>query len=162
MRARLPRLDDVNPARAWEPWKPDDNQRFDLRWAGHIYRRAAFGGTLDELRRAVKDGPDATVDRLLKGDPAAESYEPLIAASGASIAQSGDEASLRGWWLYAMLYGGHPLREKLTLFWHNHFATSVAKVRNVPAMFAQNQIIRKYARGLFARCSRTSAMIRRC
>ena len=28
-----------------------------------------------------------------------------------------------------MLEGGHPLREKLTLFWHNHFATSYAKVR---------------------------------
>jgi uncharacterized protein (DUF1800 family) len=149
MRARLPRLDEVNPARAWEPWRPDDNQRFDLRWAGHLYRRAAFGGTLDELRQAVKNGPDATVDRLMKGDPAAANYEPLIAASGASIAQSGDEANLRGWWLYAMLYGGHPLREKLTLFWHNHFATSVAKVRNVPAMLAQNQIIRKYALGSF-------------
>jgi uncharacterized protein DUF1800 len=149
MRARLPRLDDVNPARAWEPWLPDDNQRFDLRWAGHLYRRAAFGGTLAELRQAVKDGPDATVDRLMKGDPTAASYEPLIAASGASIAQSGDEANLRGWWLYAMLFGGHPLREKLTLFWHNHFATSVAKVRSVPAMLGQNQIIRKYALGSF-------------
>ena len=30
----------------------------------------------------------------------------------------------RGWWLYRMLHTGHPLREKLTLFWHNHFATS--------------------------------------
>ena len=35
-----------------------------------------------------------------------------------------DPVQVRGWWLYAMLEGGHPLREKLTLFWHNHFATS--------------------------------------
>ena len=41
-----------------------------------------------------------------------------------------DTTSLRAWWLYAMLEGGHPLREKLTLFWHNHFATSYAKVRS--------------------------------
>ena len=53
---------------------------------------------------------------------------------GLSFAESGkyytDTTSLRAWWLYTILEGGHPLREKLTLFWHNHFATSVAKVRN--------------------------------
>jgi hypothetical protein len=163
MPARLPALDQVDPTKAWEPWRPDASQRFDLRWAGHLYRRAAFGGTLDELRQAVKDGHEATVDRLLKGDAEAANYEPLIAASGASIAQSGDENNLRGWWLYAMLHSGHPLREKLTLFWHNHFATSIAKVRSAPAMFAQNQIARKYALGTFramlSEMSRDPAML---
>jgi uncharacterized protein (DUF1800 family) len=159
----LPSLDRVDPLQAWQPWQPDDNQPWSLRWAGHLYRRAAFGGTLAELRQAVKDGPHATVDRFLAGDSAAKSFEPLIADAGASIAKGEDENALRGWWLYAMLNSGHPLREKMTLFWHNHFATSIAKVRGTEAMYAQNQTLRRHALGRFrpmlADMSRDPAML---
>src|SRR5262249_6166080 len=165
MAKHLPPLDRVNPSEAWQPWEPDAHQPWSLGWAGHLYRRAAFGANLDELRSAVKDGLPATLDRLLKGDPAAVQYESLLADTGASIARGGDEAApnLRGWWLYAMLYGGHPLREKLTLFWHNHFATSIAKVRSTTLMFEQNQMLRRHALGKFrpmlADLSRDPAML---
>jgi uncharacterized protein (DUF1800 family) len=159
----LPSLDRVDPVRAWQPWQPDDNQPWSLRWAGHLYRRAAFGATLDELRQAVKDGPKVTLDRLLAGDPDAKQYESLIADTGASIAKGNDESALRGWWLYVMLNSGQPLREKLTLFWHNHFATSIAKVRSTEAMHAQNQTLRRHALGKFgpmlADMSRDPAML---
>jgi hypothetical protein len=159
----IPSLDRVDPARAWQPWQPDDNQPWSLRWAGHLYRRAAFGGTLAELRQAVKAGPHSTVDRLLAGEPEAKGYESLIADSGQSIAKGEDEAALRGWWLYAMLNSGHPLREKLTLFWHNHFATSITKVRSTEAMYAQNQLLRRHAlnnfRPMLADMSRDPAML---
>ena len=46
-----------------------------------------------------------------------------------------------------MLQGGHPLREKMTLFWHNHFATSLAKVRNPTLMFGQNCLLRHACSG---------------
>jgi uncharacterized protein (DUF1800 family) len=48
-----------------------------------------------------------------------------------------------------MLQGGHPLREKLTLFWHNHFATSLVKVQNPALMFRQNCLLREHALGRF-------------
>jgi uncharacterized protein (DUF1800 family) len=87
----------------------------------------------------------------------------LLTDTGASIAKGGDEAALRGWWVYAMLYGGHLLREKLTLFWHNHFATSIAKVRSTELMFGQNQTLRRHALGKFrpllADMSRDAAML---
>ena len=60
-----------------------------------------------------------------------------------------EPGNLRVWWLYAMLEGGHPLREKLALFWHNHFATSYAKVRSTKLMYEQNVTIRKHALGKF-------------
>ncbi len=56
---------------------------------------------------------------------------------------------IRGWWLYAMLFSPHPLRERMTLFWHNHFATSIAKVRRHDLMVKQNQTLRTYALGKF-------------
>jgi uncharacterized protein (DUF1800 family) len=158
-----PPIERVDPAQAWQPWQPDDNQPWSPRLAGHLYRRAAFGGTLAEVRQAVKVGPHAAVGRLLAGDPAGKDYETLLADTGASIAKGEDEAALRGWWLYAMLNSGHPLREKMTLFWHNHFATSNAKVRSTAAMYTQNQTFRRHALGhfrpLLADISRDPAML---
>src|SRR5205823_4240311 len=43
----------------------------------------------------------------------------------------------------------HPLREKLTLFWHNHFATSNIKVLNAGYMLAQYELMRRHAQGNF-------------
>ena len=54
-----------------------------------------------------------------------------------------------GWWLYCMINSGHPLREKMTLFWHNHFATSIAKVHSPVLMFQQNKLLRQHALGKF-------------
>ena len=62
-----------------------------------------------------------------------------------------------------MLNGGHPLREKLTLFWHDHFATSLAKVREPALMFRQNCLLREHALGRFGpflqAISRDAAML---
>jgi hypothetical protein len=41
----------------------------------------------------------------------------------------------------------HPLQEKLTLFWHGHFATSMEKVRSSYCMYRQNQTFRAHAAG---------------
>jgi uncharacterized protein (DUF1800 family) len=49
-----------------------------------------------------------------------------------------------------MMHGGHPLREKMTLFWHNHFATSATKVQSATLMYRQNQLLRQHALGKFS------------
>lgn len=54
---------------------------------------------------------------------------------------------LRGWWLERMVQGARPLQEKLTLFWHGHFATSALKVRNAYFMYLQNETFRQHASG---------------
>ncbi len=54
---------------------------------------------------------------------------------------------LRGWWLKRMAETPRPLQEKLTLFWHGHFATSVEKVKFAYLMFLQNETLRKNASG---------------
>src|SRR5215212_3291517 len=78
----------VDPAAAWQPWVPDDGQRFDARWVGHLYRRAAFGASPDEVRRAVRDGQDATLDRLFHGDPRAASRQALLDETGEQLARA--------------------------------------------------------------------------
>ena len=54
---------------------------------------------------------------------------------------------LRGWWLQRMVSGPRPWQEKLTLFWHGHFATSFEKVRDTYYLWRQNELFRRLASG---------------
>ena len=57
---------------------------------------------------------------------------------------------IKTWWLREMVESDAPLKERMTLFWHNHFATSQQKVvRSVP-MWNQHQLLRSQALGSFA------------
>ncbi len=48
-----------------------------------------------------------------------------------------------------MLLGPDPLGERLSLMWHNHFATGNQKVNDLAAMRRQNDLFRRYARAPF-------------
>ena len=54
---------------------------------------------------------------------------------------------MRAWWLNRMAKGPRPLQEKLTLFWHGHFATSIQKVKDAYLMYLQNETFRTHASG---------------
>jgi hypothetical protein len=58
---------------------------------------------------------------------------------------------LRAWWLREMSLGPSPLTERMTLFWHNHFATSQQKVRAGQMMKRQNALLRSEALGNLGR-----------
>ena len=91
-----------------------------------------------------------TLDLLCQGRPTAtEDLETLVDVGRIAAEDDDGGDQLRGWWLYCMLQGGHPLREKMTLFWHNHFATSLAKVQDPVLMFGQNCLLRTHALGRF-------------
>ena len=76
---------------------------------------------------------------------------------------SGEIADLRAWWAHRLLDSANPLVEKMTLFWHGHFATSNAKVQSVPQMAAQNELFRRHALGrASASCCTPSPATSRC
>ena len=143
----------LDPAEAWKPWKPDAAQPWSPKWAGHLLRRAAFAPSWEELQQAIKDGPEATVDRLLAGGEEADDFDALAddAARGLAASTRNDTfVEYQALWIYRMVQTPAPLRERMTLFWHNHFATGVAKVRQPGLMQKQNALIRKHALGKFA------------
>src|SRR5689334_19685908 len=149
MNANRP-LEKIDPNEAWQPWQPTAADPWGRKWAAHLYRRAAFGANREELAEAERLGPDGTLALLLRGRPEADGLASTLVDIGRVAAAHDDGGSqLRGWWLYCMLQSGHPLREKLTLFWHNHFATSIAKVRDSNLMFRQNCLLRSHALGRF-------------
>ena len=135
-----------DPRRAWAAYEPDGDRPWNLALAGHLYRRAAFGASWEQLHQALSDGPQRTIDKLLR--PQAEgaqfdrTYDEYEAATG-SVDQ------LRAWWLRRMIQTPHPLQEKMTLFWHSHFATNAAVVKNARLMQQHVGLLRSQSLGSF-------------
>src|SRR4051812_16344983 len=140
----------IDPRWAWEAYQPSDKAPWDLKRAGHLYRRATFSATHAELQSAVKKGPQKAVDEVLAGGPGLDAFDKQPASLAEAVVKVNNGQQLRDWWLYRMLYSPHPLREKLTLFWHNHFATSNAKVLSADFMLRQYRLLHKHALGSFA------------
>src|ERR1043166_4395438 len=120
----------------------------------HLYRRAGFGPSRQDLFDGRQLGYDATRDALL-----------AELKSSYPRSQEGDEEALiepytrdysyseiddvRKWWYLRMISVPNPIREKMTLFWHGHFATAVSKVERAQLMQKQNQLFRRKAFGSF-------------
>lgn len=139
----------IDPRWAWQAYRPSKEVPWDLSRVGHVYRRAAFGATHSELEAGLKTGPEALIDRLLKGGPGLPEFDAEMASLAQNIARYNDASHLPAWWLARMMHSPHPLQEKITLFWHNHFATSYAKVRNAGFMIGQYELMRRHALGHF-------------
>lgn len=69
------------------------------------------------------------------------------AVADALLAEQG--AALKAWWLGRILASAAPLRERMTLFWHGHFAAALSKVRSPQLMLRQNGLLRRHALGDF-------------
>jgi uncharacterized protein (DUF1800 family) len=134
----------------WAPFEPTDKDPWDAAKAAHLHRRAGFGATRAEIERDLKDGPGASADRFLRPRAPTADEQGILDSLRQGVLDSGDADRLKAWWLYRVLYDPDPLREKLTLFWHGHFATSNRKVNSIPLMLAQNELLRKHALGPFA------------
>jgi uncharacterized protein (DUF1800 family) len=110
-------------------------------------RRAGFSCDSDELAARTQRGLDATVSDLLYYENAPESrnlFDP-DAAKPESLSLS----RIQAFWLYRMMNSPRQLQEKMTLFWHGHFATAFYKVDNASYMLRQNQFLRNNAMGNF-------------
>ncbi|MHC4694372.1 MAG: DUF1800 domain-containing protein [Planctomycetota bacterium] len=136
-----------DPAWAWAAYEPDAKLPWTLPQAGHLYRRAAFGATWDQLQQALSDGPQRTIDKLLRPQADITAFNRTYDEYETSAAGSTD--SLKAWWLRRMILTPHPLLEKMTLFWHSHFAINSAKVKNARLMQKNIHLLRSQALNSF-------------
>jgi uncharacterized protein (DUF1800 family) len=139
---------------AWDPYEPTESAPWNLRRVVHLHRRAGFAAPWNMLQRDLHEGPEASVGRLLQGQlrtaVSPEDFESLARTIGDAACASGSADRLKAWWFYRMLHTPDPLGERLTLMWHNHFATSNRKVEDLVLMREQNELLRQHARGEFA------------
>jgi uncharacterized protein (DUF1800 family) len=102
----------------------------------HLLRRAGFGARSDELDTFRTLSFNGAVDRLvnyerIEDDVDAKIFQPGyvgVTARGGPLTPQSNIGDARQRWLFRMLHSNRPLQEKMTLFWHNHFATGYTKV----------------------------------
>ena len=112
--------------------------------SAHLLRRAGFGGNPQDIEDLVARGREGAVDYLINFTQIDNSaMETLLASSFDFEARNEiSNGEIRRWWYTRMVNTRRQFEEKLTLFWHNHFATSSSKVQDF-FMFNQNVLLRQ-------------------
>ena len=145
----------AGPGTAWARYEPTAEAPWDLRRVVHLHRRAGFAGNWAEIQRDLKDGPEASINRILTGSSRTgvpDGFESKANLLADAAVASADINRLRAWWIFRMLASPDPLAERLTLMWHDHFATAQSKVEDLALMRRQNDTFRRLARALSAHC----------
>jgi hypothetical protein len=114
-----------------------------------LVRRAGFGATAAELDRYAGLGIEGTLDELLHPERVDEDFDELLASLSGHLIDLQNIEDVQTWWLYRMARTRRPLAEKMTLFWHGHFAVSNAKVANPQAMHNHLALLREHGLGSF-------------
>jgi uncharacterized protein (DUF1800 family) len=133
----------------WDRYVPSPERPWNRRRVVHLHRGAGFAATREEIERDLREGPEASVDRFIQGrgqGGLASDFEPIAERIGDAAVDSRDPERLKAWWVFRMLASPDPLGERLSLAWHNHFATSNRKVDDLGAMKRQNDLFRRHAR----------------
>ncbi len=155
--------DKIDPVWAWQPFEPGAEQKWTRLLAAHLFRRAAFGATAAQIDAAVKQSPADVVQQIVSGANDSAAFRQETDELATSVLSTGDPRQLAAWWVYVMLATRNPLLERMTLFWHGHFATSAEKVNDANSMLEQNRLLRRYALGdfrqLVQKISRDPAML---
>jgi uncharacterized protein (DUF1800 family) len=107
----------------------------------HLLRRAGFGARPDELATYGALSISDAIDRLVFYERIPDRVDENIGKSGyvgttspgRSFSPQSNIVDSRQRWLFRMVHSDRPLQEKMTLFWHNHFATGYTKVASLGA-----------------------------
>lgn len=150
------------------PYVPSTDIPWDERRAKHLFRRMGFGASPEELTAALSQNPTDLVDSMVDAAialPLAE--EPEWAYWTIDLYNNDFEtavAQIFSWrqqWLLDMLANG--LRDKLALFWHNHFVTRLDTYNCPSWMYQYHKLLQQYALGNFKdfvyEMGKTSAML---
>jgi uncharacterized protein (DUF1800 family) len=135
-----------------------DFQRLET---ARLFHRFGYGPKPGEFRAALNQGIAATRQSVLTTDtqtlvaPELTDLGPRPAPNSPDIVEYSralryQNQLLLQWWLDQMVTTTKPLNEKMTWFWHGHWATSIGKVNYALPMYNQNVTLRKFALGNFS------------
>jgi uncharacterized protein (DUF1800 family) len=101
----------------------------------HLLRRAGFGARPDELRTYSAMSTAQAVLTLVDYEGIPDEVDSFIGKAGyvntttrGQFLPQSNIVDSRQRWLFRMVHSDRPLQEKMTLFWHDHFATGYNKV----------------------------------
>jgi len=129
----------------------------------HLFRRAGFGATRDEIEAALAKGYEATVEDLLHPERQPDLEYDLIYRFYPDVKEAREIDITQSFWLYRMINTHRPLEEKMTLFWHCLFATAFNKSNHAQQVQIQVDMLRRHSldnfRTILVELSRDPAMI---
>src|SRR2546427_2030814 len=135
----------------------------DLQRMAHLFRRAGFGATRQELEAALAKGYEATVEELLHPETLPPVEEDLLERYYLDAKESFQLDGAQTAWVYRLINTRRPLEEKMTLFWHGVFATGLNKCDDPRVVTRQINMFRRHGLGSFqellVELSRDPAMI---
>jgi len=112
--------------------------------ARHLLRRAAYGGLPAEVNALVGLSRADAVDKVMSTVGATTADDvPSVTRS------SSERRRLAHWWIEQMTTTPAPIVERLTYFWHSHFACTSERVRDQRLMKNQHWLFRAYGQGGF-------------
>jgi len=144
-----------------------DTQRLQRLEIARLFHRTGFGPKPGEFAEALRAGVTATRSKVLTPPstvsfvtpPVLTDLGPRPAPNSPAVVDFSQQLRYQNqllflWWLDEMVASPYTLQEKMTWFWHGHWATSLGKVNYALPMFNQNVTMRKYALGNFAEFSK--------
>jgi uncharacterized protein (DUF1800 family) len=114
----------------------------------HLLRRFGLGASEAEMDYYGKDGLKGAIDRLINYDQVEDNWTyslDMVRNQQGNLPVPVGQA----FWYSRILTTNRPLQEKMTIFWHDHFATSAMKVDVAPVMHAHIDVLRQGALGSF-------------
>ncbi len=134
----------------------------------HLLRRTMFGAKKKDISVFFKLGLTGSIQKLLEDSsplpsPPVKEYSTTAAINPDLSISSGQtwvndpatdgtinslrRASFKKWWIGNMIMQGQSLREKMTLFWHNHFSTETVDVSNAQYVYKHFNLLRTNSLG---------------
>jgi len=116
----------------------------DREKCAHLLRRFGLGASEAEINYYSPGGIEAAADKLLayEKEDDGQFYDPeLLQAENGQLGPP----TVGAWWTARLMTTRRPLQERMTVFWHDHFATSGSKVGGGRLLLAQNETLRKNA-----------------
>ena len=126
------------------------SRRWSRAHAERLLWRAGFGARPKEIEFWAQRSRERTIDWLIRGGAGPHGTRRMVGPAPRANGKPLDPVNEWGhdmlWWLDKMVRSQRPLQEKITLFWHDHFAT---RDQDAPLMLAQNRKLRSHALGTF-------------
>jgi uncharacterized protein (DUF1800 family) len=109
-----------------------------------LFWRAGFGPSAADRTNWIGKPVEDAVDALLN-TPQGALVGPDPTRDGKALDPTGDDTDLVLTWVDRMVRTSNPLVERMTFFWHRHWANSRASVSPTQLLMSQNALLRKYA-----------------
>lgn len=140
----------ADPATDLAPWHPTGSDVWDRAKAAHLMRRAGFGATPEEVDAIVALGMDRFVDFLLTTPTTGlQEYGTQVLPSGEILNLNFSQQAQRAQLLNEAANSPYPLREKMTLFFLDHFSVGTENANDLPLKIPHSNIFRRHGLGSF-------------